>query len=302
MIDKSPEPELPRGVALAWGIAANPQRGPKREMSIESIVDTAVDLADKGGLSAVSMSSVAAALGFTPMSLYRYVTAKDDLVLLMQERGTGAPPEELPGGVEWRLGLTGWANGVLAMFEEHPWMLDIPVAGTPSTPNGLAWLEAGLEVLDGSGLDYEAKISVILAVEAQVRWQGIVVRGYTDAAAAAGATTDDLEVRDASILEMLVTPTEFPFVHAAMQDGVFSPSDANPFVFGLERVLDGVEVFLAGRSREAPSPVDALTEQARRDQRYKEAVKSRREVEKKLREARKREREILANVKEKLSR
>jgi hypothetical protein len=40
------EPELPRAVALAWGVAANPQRGPKREMSIERIVDAAIGIAE----------------------------------------------------------------------------------------------------------------------------------------------------------------------------------------------------------------------------------------------------------------
>ena len=40
------EPELPRGIALAWGVAANPQRGPKREMSVERIVEAAVEIAD----------------------------------------------------------------------------------------------------------------------------------------------------------------------------------------------------------------------------------------------------------------
>lgn len=65
------EPELPRGIALAWGVAANPQRGPKREMSVERIVEAAVEIADADGLGAVSMAAVAARLGFTPMSLYR---------------------------------------------------------------------------------------------------------------------------------------------------------------------------------------------------------------------------------------
>ena len=83
------ELDLPRGVALAWGIAADPQRGPKREMSVERIVEAAVEIADAEGLGAVSMAAVAARLGYTPMSLYRYVTAKDDLILLMQEEATG---------------------------------------------------------------------------------------------------------------------------------------------------------------------------------------------------------------------
>ena len=55
--------DLPRGIALAWGVAANPQRGPKREMSVESIVEAAVELADAEGLGAVSMAAVAARLG-----------------------------------------------------------------------------------------------------------------------------------------------------------------------------------------------------------------------------------------------
>src|SRR6188472_3481725 len=96
------EIELPRGVALAWGIAASPQRGPKREMSVERIVEAAVEIADAEGLGAVSMAAVAAQLGYTPMSLYRYVTAKDDLILLMQESATGLPPASVREIEGWR--------------------------------------------------------------------------------------------------------------------------------------------------------------------------------------------------------
>ena len=45
----SEELELPRGLALAWGVVAAPQRGPKREMSVERIVEGAVELADESG-------------------------------------------------------------------------------------------------------------------------------------------------------------------------------------------------------------------------------------------------------------
>ena len=86
---------VPRAVALAWGIAADPQRGPKRELTIERIVEVAVRLADDGGLSAVSMAAIAGELGVTSMALYRYVTSKDDLLVLMQEEGIGLPPESI---------------------------------------------------------------------------------------------------------------------------------------------------------------------------------------------------------------
>ena len=51
-MSETTDPDLPRGIALAWGIAADPQRGPKREMSVERIVDAAVELADAEGLDA----------------------------------------------------------------------------------------------------------------------------------------------------------------------------------------------------------------------------------------------------------
>src|ERR1700709_285727 len=110
MAEEPQEVDLPRAVALAWGVAANPQRGPKRELSIERIVEVAVELADAQGLAAVSMSSVAAVLGFTTMSLYRYVSAKDDLILLMNEQGIGMPPLSIGEAAHWRDGLNRWSR------------------------------------------------------------------------------------------------------------------------------------------------------------------------------------------------
>jgi AcrR family transcriptional regulator len=305
MQDSIPEPDLPRGVALAWGVAANPQRGPKREMSVERIVDVAVELADAGGLSAVSMAAVASELGFTPMSLYRYVTAKDDLVLLMQERGVGVPPESIVESDGWRAGLEAWTRATVELYLEHPWMLDIPISGTPVTPNNLAWLEAALHVLDPVPISLDDKTSIVLALMAQARWEGLVSRGYDEAAAAAGGTPDDLEIAATGILEQLVTPEEFPFVHAAVKAGVFSPAAdgaGNPFEFGRERVLDGVESYLASAPRvETPVVPDPFAAEVERDPKVKDARKARREVEKHLREARKREREVARNARERLA-
>jgi AcrR family transcriptional regulator len=303
---ENPDPELPRAVALAWGVAANPQRGPKREMSVERIVDVAVELADAGGLAAVSMSAVANALGFTPMSLYRYVTAKDDLVLLMQERGTGLPPESVVEAEGWRAGLDLWMRGTVEVYVRHPWLLDIPISSTPVTPNNLAWLEAGLQVLEPIGISLNEKVSILLALTAQSRWEGLVYRGYNEAAQAAGSTPDDLELAATAILEALVTPEEFPYVHAAVMAGVFSPDAGDgedPFAFGRERVLDGVESYLAKAPVTATArAVDPLAGAVAHDPKVREAAKARGEVEKRLRDARKREREAEKSARERIAR
>ena len=86
------------------------------------------------------------------MALYRYVTAKDDLVLLMHEYGIGLPPT-IDGSAPWRESTSAWANAQLAAFVAHPWLLDVPVLGIPLTPNGIAWSEAGVTAVAGSGLE-----------------------------------------------------------------------------------------------------------------------------------------------------
>jgi hypothetical protein len=143
----------------------------------------------------------------------------------------------------------------------------------------------------------------VLAIMAQIRWQGTVMRSYVEVAKQAGMTPDALDLAGSAMLEEFVTPEQFPYVYQAVQEGVFSPvGGGDPFAFGLERVLDGIEAFLAAaptrpaKPTPVPDPLDAL---AARDQKYKEAVKSRREAEKALREARKRERERLREAREK---
>ena len=50
-------------------------------------------LADAEGLDAVSMGRVAAELGTAPMSLYRHVSAKEELLTLMVDAAWGEVPD-----------------------------------------------------------------------------------------------------------------------------------------------------------------------------------------------------------------
>ena len=301
MTDTEP-PELPRGIALAWGVAANPQRGPKREMSVEKIVEAAVELADAEGIGAVSMAAVAARLGFTPMSLYRYVTAKDDLLLLRQEEATGLPPES-------HLEVDGWRGRLLALYQEqvllylrHPWMLSLPITGSPITPNSSAWLDAGLAALEGTPLTAEERMAVALAVTGHARWCGIVQAGYTEQSRGSGLTPEEVAAREAALFDRVITADEFPALRRAIEDDVFL-SEADPFRFAVERTLDGVAVYIAGLERgdahaEAAAWIDPDPAELAGDRRLREAQKAVREAEKALRAARKIERQMHREARE----
>ncbi|WP_163542893.1 TetR/AcrR family transcriptional regulator [Occultella kanbiaonis] len=297
------EVELPRAIALAWGVAANPQRGPKREMSIERIVEAAMEIADADGLGAVSMSAVATRLGFTTMSLYRYVSAKDDLILLMQEYGLGLPPLSVQEAQTWQDGLLAFYRANVDIYQAHPWILDIPIQGTPNTPNNLAWLEAGLVLMQDTPLDLSEQISAVLLFTGHARWAAGVTRGYVQSASEHGQSTAELERAETELIASLVTEDMFPTLTAAIRAGALV-DDTDPFEFGVYRILEGVEHHIADRiaGGAAPAPAPARDWQAERtdahpkDPAVRQARAARREAEAKLREALRKEREAVTKA------
>ncbi|MBW8871728.1 MAG: TetR/AcrR family transcriptional regulator C-terminal domain-containing protein [Leifsonia sp.] len=310
------EEALPRAVALSWGVAEHPQRGPKRELSIERIVDTAIEVADTDGLGAVSMSRIATELGFTTMSLYRYVTSKDDVLALMQDAVCAIripPDDELAarGGngpeqsADWRAGLRRWAMASIEVIQEHPWFPDIPISGIPLMPNNLAVLDWGLREMRDLPLTDAEKMSTALLLSSYARAIAVVERDVSrsqsaDAPAAHG------EAFTAALSE-LVTPERFPDLAPLVASGAYADSDGadeqDDFAFGLERILDGIETYVAGRrSGEPVTAFEERPEAVPRDKAVREAAKARREAESKLREARKNEREAIARARERAAR
>ncbi|PZS39906.1 MAG: TetR family transcriptional regulator, partial [Pseudonocardiales bacterium] len=63
-----------RTLQLLWrDPAAVPRHGPRQRLSIDAVVDAAIELADAESLDAVTMRRVAQTLGVVPMTLYTYV-------------------------------------------------------------------------------------------------------------------------------------------------------------------------------------------------------------------------------------
>lgn len=297
-------PELPRGIALAWGVAADPQRGPKREMSVEKIVAAAVELADAEGLGAVSMAAVAAKLGFTPMSLYRYVTAKDDLLLLMQEEATGLPPDEHREQEGWQAKLRALFDAQVQHYLAHPWILSLPITGSPITPNSSAWLDAGLTALAETPLSESERLAVALAVTGEARWYGQVSAGYTAQARSTGLSQAEVSARESALFDQVITADEYPSLRRAIDAGVFTAED-DPFRFAMERIFDGVDAYIAGLDRGEPHAVeqdwiDVEPADIAGDKKLREARKAVREAEKALRTARKNERVVLRDARQRV--
>jgi AcrR family transcriptional regulator len=242
-------PGLPASVEVAWGVRGRPQRGPRPGLSLERIVAAAIAVAAADGLAAVSMNRVAAELGTGAMSLYRYVSAKDELLALMRDAAFGAPhaAPAVPG--DWRAGMSDYAWTMRARIREHPWTLQIPISGLPTLPNEVAWFEQGLRCLSGTGLRESEKGSVIMLVSGYVRNSGTIDADIEAAVRASGQLPDAWMAAYVSAIMRLADPQRFPALNRFIAAGVFDqadPPDAE-FAFGLDRILDGIGTLVSAR-------------------------------------------------------
>ncbi|MEV5982661.1 TetR/AcrR family transcriptional regulator [Streptomyces sp. NPDC052114] len=234
----------------AWGLRERPSKGPRPGLTLDRIVATGIAVASGEGIGAVSMGRIAKELGVSTMSLYRYVSARDELYVLMQDEATGVPPRRPESAAGWRAGLAWWAREQRSVFQRNLWLLRMPVSSPPATPHGLEWMESGLETLDGSGMDEGWMISVLMLVGGYVRSEVSLMADLDAAMRAEGLAPDEVMRRYERTVDALTAtaPDRFPMLRRLLGTGALGEADAADaeFEFGLERVLDGVAVSLEG--------------------------------------------------------
>ncbi|MFC9251862.1 TetR/AcrR family transcriptional regulator [Amycolatopsis thailandensis] len=231
---------LPPGTALAWGHAPAPRRGPKPGYSLDQIVDAAIAQADAEGYAALSMPSIAKRLGITANALYRYLSSKEELLVLVAEAAWGPPPE--PSSGDWRAAVTAWARALLERSRRHPWLIDLPVRRAPSTPNLLGWLENFLEGMSGLGLGTQDVMGCAVLVDGWVRSTASLLRDVN--------ASPPEQVRALSgFLGPHLQGCGYTRVAAVISGEAYSEEgieDAD-IEFGLGRILDGIEMLIARR-------------------------------------------------------
>ena len=226
-----------------WSRWASPAPHAKEGLTLQRITKAAIELADADGLTAVSMARVARKCGFTTMALYRHVSSKDELLLLMFNEVLGPAPQ-IPDGLDWADGLRVWTRQIVERMAASPWAVEINPTGL-NTPGQLAVLDAGLKILDGTGLDYGDRANVLLVISglafSHVRLTADF--GRTEAAGTFGRLLGAPEVAD-----------RFPAVHALVASGAFDDNGDQPTApedvlddldLGLELIIDGLAVRLA---------------------------------------------------------
>jgi AcrR family transcriptional regulator len=225
-------------------IWARPEPGARKaRFSREQIAAVALAIADAEGFEAVSIRRVAAELGAGAMSLYRYISAKSDLVALMDDAIMGEsliPGGELPA--DWREALAMIARSTRAALLRHPWAVQaLQGRGAEAQdgafgPNGIRHFEQSLAAVATAPLDTAAKLDLLAIVDDYVF--GHVLRAGEEQARAASADAGHAEAI-AEYIQGQLSTGRFPQLSTLARDPAAGALADPRFERGLAALLDG---------------------------------------------------------------
>jgi AcrR family transcriptional regulator len=268
MSDGTPPPNamhpLPdAATALLWGLTPRRTRGPKPTLSVDELIQAAVALADGEGLAACSMRAVAKQLGVGTMTLYRYVPGQSELIALMVDRVAGEQDSAVDVVDGWRDKLTYLAYQQWAMFQRHPWLLEVPLGRTPPGPNATAAADARLAAALETGLPVAEAVLIFRAVDQLVVGTARASTENTAFVQRTGVPLTEWWHRQTQVLDPFLRGGTYPALQEVLDANGFDddipPDDttdgfAAEFDSVLSLLLDGIAARVAPDSHSSHEP------------------------------------------------
>ncbi len=216
----------------------------------DRITAVAVAVADAEGLDGVSMRRLAAELGVGPMSLYRHVRDKDDLVLRMLDAVLREWRPPAADGASWRECVEAEGRGLWSLCRRHPWLAPtLSMTRPQAVAGGLVHTEWMLDVLSRLGLDPQTTLDVHLTLVNYVRGVAINLESEQAAVAATGLDADAWALTTLPVLREITAGGGFPQFERIVADG---------YDFSLDRLFErGLRLLLDGLERELRPPPGA---------------------------------------------
>lgn len=164
---EDPQPSPRPGTAAWWLVRENQpaRKRRRRSLTLEAILDASLALLDAKGADALTMRSVADALGCGPASLYHDVRNREQLVTLLADRAISVASSAPLAALDW-VGQAAWSAHLIPRAPASAPRTGVGPAGDAATRPQLAgragvrrrpvhrgWAEspAGIRRSDGAG-------------------------------------------------------------------------------------------------------------------------------------------------------
>ena len=141
-----------KSIALLWRRRSDGASTGKSGLTVDSIVEAAIAVADESGMSELSMRAIARRLGVGTMSLYTHIPGKSELIDLMVDTVWGEVSDPVETGDGWRADLEQIAEKYRQLCLRHSWLVYIVETRPVIGPNTIAAWDVLLRPLDEIGL------------------------------------------------------------------------------------------------------------------------------------------------------
>ena len=203
-------------------------------LSRERVLQGAVAVADKGGIAALTIRSLAAELGVKPMSVYHHVANKDEILdgivdLVFAEI-------ELPTiGGDWHEEMRRRTASAREAMRRHPWAIGLVETRTSPGWATLKHHDAVIGTLRAGGFSVEMTAHAFALIDA-------FVYGFALSEATLPFNGPDTVPEVAEQMMAQFSPADYPHLVEFSVEHVMKPGYdyAEEFEFGLSVVLDGL--------------------------------------------------------------
>lgn len=204
----------------------------------ERVLGTAVDLADRHGLEALSMRRLGQELGVDAMALYRHVRNKDDMLDGIVEMIV-AEIERPPPTENWKSVLREQSMVARRVMLRHPWARRVLEDRPKGGPVFLAYIESVLATMRDGGFSIELAHHVLHVM-------GSRIFGFNQDLFEDKAPPPSPEQAALLVRALGPYPRVIEMAQSVSHDGVLGACDDDiEFAFGLDLILDGLERHLA---------------------------------------------------------
>ncbi len=204
-------------------------------LSRERVLRTAVKVADKGGLTSLSMRKLGQALGVEAMSLYKHVADKDDILdglvnAVFAEIGLPA------ADADWRTAMRERAISARQVLLRHPWAIGLLDSRRNAGPATVRHHDAVIGSLRRGGFSIEMAAHAFSLLDSYIY-------GFTLQETSLPFSTADEVVEIAATMLPGAPAAEYPHFTEMLTEVALKPgySYGAEFEFGLELILDGLE-------------------------------------------------------------
>ncbi|MEV4318958.1 TetR/AcrR family transcriptional regulator C-terminal domain-containing protein [Actinocrispum sp. NPDC049592] len=216
----------------------------QQDIGRDRVIRAGIALADAEGLGAVSMRRLATDLGVATMSLYRYVSSKDDLVVFMADTAFGEVPWPGRPVAGWRPRLELAARLMWTVCRRHPWVAEVLSMTRPrGTPQLLVYAEWVLSTLHSLGLPMDDMMYIHLTLFGHIKAIALSLSAETQARQDTGITSDEWMRQQEAEFRAVVAGGSFPTMeYLTTQE--FDQDLDRMFEYGLRMVLDGLDTYV----------------------------------------------------------